>query len=203
MDKQFSSCWYLMLLIVVNVCWRLTAVSVFTWPVFSNTAYLQLCYLFLLAVCGPEKYLRFRLSIGATLDRLASSSSPSLWPIHAFTWREARNPTDTGRWDPKRFPPATAAATANKCCRKYAIASATCPSRLIPRNWTSAALGKCTQRTWGRRGAAATPSTPTTRPCRRSANPWCPSPTSRARQAPRRTSTCPRNPRLWALRRWD
>lgn len=185
---------------ICHVCWRLTVNLCFPY-LFGNMAYLLLYFVFLFEACRPEKYLRFQFPIGATLNRLASSSSPSLWPTHAFTWREARNPKDTDRWDPKLFPQATAAATANKCCRKYAIVSGTFLSHLTRQNWTSAALGKCIQRTSGRKGAATTRSILTTRPCRRSVNLWCPLPMNRAHQAPRRTSTCRQNRHLWASRR--
>ncbi len=127
---------------------------------------------------------------------------PFIVIIHALTWREGRNPKDTDRWDPKRSPPATTAATANKCCRKYGTACATCPNPLTHLKWTLVVLEKCSLRTQGSRGAAATPKTPTTRPYRRSANPWCLLPMSPVLQAPRRTSTCRWNPHLLGLKRW-
>lgn len=153
------------------------------------------------AACRCEGRHRRSLVSFAALEWEASSSSPFTAIIHALTWREERNPKDTGRWDPKRSLPVITVATANKCCKKYGTVCATCPNPLTHPKWTFVVLEKCFPRTQGNRGAAATPRTPTWRPYRRFANPWCLLPMGPVLLAPIWTNTCHRSHRSLGLRR--
>lgn len=125
-----------------------------------------------------------------------SSSSLFIVILHARTWKEGRNPKDTGRGDPKRFPSRTTVATANRCCRKYGTACATCRNRQTHLKWTLVHKGRCSKRIQGNWGAATTPKTLTTKPYRRSARPSCLLKMSPTLQA------CSENPVLQGSRRW-